>query len=87
MPERKSQGDAPARSWRPGGDDTPVIEPPTVVLTLEFDATEAAIAGRLIDQDQHAQAFTGWLGLTHALTAALAATRTTRPDPTSGELT
>jgi hypothetical protein len=52
-----------------------VNRPATVVVTLELEATGTSIAGRLIDQDDHEELFTGWLGLTHALTALLAAGR------------
>lgn len=81
MPRFKTWGRTPARSWRPGGDDTPVISPTTVVLTLELDVTENPIAGRLIDRDGQEQPFTGWLGLTHVLSTALADGRAARHSP------
>lgn len=80
MPRRETWGRTPVWSRCLGGDDTPVILPATVVLTLELDVTENSIAGRLIDHDGHEQPFTGWLGLTHVLTTALADGRA-RPTP------
>jgi hypothetical protein len=50
-----------------------VIKPSVAVLTIEFELGAAPICGRLLDECNEAHPFTGWIGLTHAVSAALAA--------------
>jgi hypothetical protein len=60
-----------------------VIKRPVAVLTLEFDLGAAPISGRLLDENHTAHPFTGWIGLTHAVSAALdaAAASPQQPNP------
>ncbi|HEX4017204.1 MAG TPA: hypothetical protein VHX15_10745 [Frankiaceae bacterium] len=58
-----------------------MIKRPVAVLTIEFELGAAPIAGRLPDERCIAHPFTGWIGLTHAVSAALAAAAVTSPHP------
>lgn len=46
---------------------------PITVLTIEFEVGAAPIRGRLRDERLTEHPFTGWVGLTHAVSAALMA--------------
>jgi hypothetical protein len=50
-----------------------VIKRAVAVLTIEFELGATPICGRLLDESRRAHPFTGWIGLTHAVSAALAA--------------
>jgi hypothetical protein len=47
----------------------------TTVGTLEIDLGRDPISGRLVDQDDVAHRFTGWVGLTQVIGAAVLASR------------
>jgi hypothetical protein len=52
-----------------------VTSTPTTVVTVEIDLDGDPISGWLVDEDDVAHRFTGWLGLTQVLTATLLAAR------------
>ncbi len=50
-----------------------MIKRPVAVLTIEFEVGATPISGRLLDESRTVHPFTGWVGLTHAVSTALAA--------------
>jgi hypothetical protein len=60
-----------------------VTSSPTTVVTVEIDLHGDPISGCLVDEDDVAHRFTGWLGLTQVLTATLLAARRANALPTS----
>lgn len=69
------RGSTPARRPAPARNLTRVTSSPTTVVTVEIDLDGDPISGCLVDEDDVAHRFTGWLGLTQVLTATLLAAR------------
>ena len=75
-------GVGPRRSrWVPSAEHTAVIKRPVAVLTIEFELGAAPISGRLLDESHTVHPFTGWVGLTHAVSTALAAAAASPQQP------
>lgn len=60
-----------------------MIKRHVTVLTLEFEVGAFPICGRLLDENHKAHPFTGWIGLTHAVSAALDAAAASPQKPHS----